>query len=189
MHETSAGGERRPYSTGAKPGSSAAAGRWDQCHPLSNGRSTLGLAACAGTLYAVGGFAAPRYLSTVEAYDPNADQWWGVAPLRSPRRDLGLTAVEHRHMLVCAGGYDGNSYLGAVEGFDPRTNGWRLLAPLRRPRQLLGLCSQGDQVFAVGGFDGKESVRAVEMYDVRTDRWQEMPPMSTSRLGLGVCCV
>ena len=82
----------------------------EKCQPY-----TLGLTSCTGTLYAVGGFAAPHYLSTVEAYDPNANQWWGVAPLRSPRRDLGLCAVEHRHMLVCAGGYDGNSYLGAVE--------------------------------------------------------------------------
>jgi len=122
---------------GAKVGSAAAAGRWEACHPLSNGRSTLGLAGCNGTLYAVGGFAAPHYLSTVEAFDPNANQWWGVAPLRTPRRDLGLAAVEHRHMLVCAGGYDGNKYLGAVEAFDPRTNNWRQLAPLRHPRQGL----------------------------------------------------
>ena len=103
---------------------------------------------------AVGGFAAPHYLATVEAYDPRANQWWGCAPLAAPRRDLGLAAVEHRNTLVCAGGYDGNAYLGVVEGFDPRTNNWRALAPLRRPRQLLGLCAKGDSVFALGGFDG-----------------------------------
>ena len=64
-----------PGLEGAKQGSAAAAGRWDACRSLSNGRSTMGLAACQGTLYAVGGFAAPHYLSTVEAYDPNANQW------------------------------------------------------------------------------------------------------------------
>ena len=179
------------YSPGppdAKPGSLAAAGSWRKCKPLSAGRSTMGLAACQGTLYAVGGFAAPHYLATVEAYDPRANQWWGCAPLAAPRRDLGLAAVEHRNTLVCAGGYDGNAYLGVVEGFDPRTNNWRALAPLRRPRQLLGLCAKGDSVFALGGFDGKETVRTVEVYDVRADRWREAPPMSTPRLGLGVCC-
>ena len=100
----------------AKPGSLAAAGSWTKCTPLSAGRSTMGLAACQGTLYAVGGFAAPHYLATVEAYDPRANQWWGCAPLAAPRRDLGLAAVEHRNTLVCAGGYDGNAYLGVVEG-------------------------------------------------------------------------
>ena len=59
----------------------------------------MGLVGCLGTLYSVGGFTAPHYLSTCEAYDPNADQWWGVAPLGTPRRDLGLAAIEHRHML------------------------------------------------------------------------------------------
>ena len=172
----------------AKPNSLAAAGSWTKCAPLSAGRSTMGLAACQGTLYAVGGFAAPHYLATVEAYDPRANQWWGCAPLAAPRRDLGLAAVEHRNTLVCAGGYDGNAYLGVVEGFDPRTNNWRALAPLRKPRQLLGLCAKGDSVFALGGFDGKETVRTVEVYDVRADRWREAPPMATPRLGLGVCC-
>jgi hypothetical protein len=39
----------RPGPDGAKPGSAAAAGKWEQCQPLSNGRSTLaGLSLPAG---------------------------------------------------------------------------------------------------------------------------------------------
>ena len=178
----------RPGPPEAKPGSVSAAGRWERCRSLSSGRSTLGLVGCLGTLYAVGGFTAPHYLSTCEAYDPNADQWWGVAPLGQPRRDLGLAAIEHRHMLVAAGGYDGRKYLGAVEAMDPRMNRWRPLANLRKPRQLLALCAKGDQVWAIGGFDGKEGVRTVEVYDARADKWTEGAPMSTPRLGLGACC-
>ena len=178
----------RPGPPEAKPGSVSAAGRWERCRSLSSGRSTLGLVGCLGTLYAVGGFTAPHYLSTCEAYDPNADQWWGVAPLGQPRRDLGLAAIEHRHMLVAAGGYDGRKYLGAVEAMDPRMNRWRPLANLRKPRQLLALCAKGDQVWAIGGFDGKEGVRTVEVYDARADKWTDAAPMSTPRLGLGACC-
>jgi len=178
----------RPGPPEAKPGSVSAAGRWERCRSLSSGRSTLGLVGCLGTLYAVGGFTAPHYLSTCEAYDPNADQWWGVAPLGAPRRDLGLAAIEHRHMLVAAGGYDGRKYLGAVEAMDPRINRWRPLANLRKPRQLLALCAKGDQVWAMGGFDGKEGVRTVEVYDARADKWTDAAPMSTPRLGLGACC-
>ena len=75
----------RPGPPEAKPGSVSALGRWERCRPLSSGRSTLGLVGCLGTLYAVGGFTAPHYLSTCEAYDPNADQWWGLRRLGAPR--------------------------------------------------------------------------------------------------------
>ena len=173
----------------AAPGSTAAQGRWERCASLSSGRSTAGVAGCGGVLYCVGGFSSPNYLSLSEAYDPVADRWWGVAPLLSARRDLGLCALESRQMLVAAGGYDGNAYLGSVEALDPRTNGWRRLAPLRTPRQLIGLASAGDEIFAVGGFDGRETSRAVEVYDARADRWMDAAPMSQPRLGLGVCCV
>jgi len=164
------------------------AGRWTTCKPLSSGRSTMGLCGLNGTLYAAGGFAAPRYLATAEAYDPGANQWWGVAPMASPRRDLGMCALEARGLVVALGGYDGERYLGSVEALDPRTNRWRALAPMRRPRQLLAACARGDEAFAVGGFDGRETVRTVEVYDARADRWRDGAPMSTARLGLGACC-
>ena len=114
----------------APVGSTAAQGRWVRCASLSQGRSTAGVASCGGVLYCAGGFCAPHYLSLSEAYDPAADRWWGVAPLPSARRDLGLCALESRQTLVAAGGYDGNAYLGAVDALDPRTNAWRRLAPL-----------------------------------------------------------
>ena len=164
------------------------AGRWTTCKPLSSGRSTMGLCGLNGTLYAAGGFAAPRYLATAEAFDPGANQWWGVAPMASPRRDLGMCALEARGLVVALGGYDGERYLGSVEALDPRTNRWRALAPMRRPRQLLAACARGDEAFAIGGFDGRETVRTVEVYDARADRWRDGAPMSTARLGLGACC-
>lgn len=173
----------------AAPSSVAAQGRWERCASLSSGRSTCGVAAVGSVLYCVGGFSSPNYLSIAEAYDPAADRWWGVAPLSSPRRDLGACALQSRQTLVVAGGYDGTSYLNKVEALDPRTNGWRSLAPLRTPRQLIGLTSMGDEIFAVGGFDGRETCRAVEVYDARADRWLDAAPMSAPRLGLGICCV
>jgi hypothetical protein len=173
----------------AAPNSAEALGRWERRSSLSSGRSTCGIAACGGILYCVGGFASPHYLSLSEAYDPAADRWWSVAPLSSPRRDLGACALEARRTLVCAGGYDGNAYVSIVEAFDPRTNVWRKLANLRTPRQLLGLTAKGDRIFAVGGFDGRQTSPVVEVYDARADRWTDGPPMAAPRLGLGVCCV
>ena len=124
--------------------------------------------------------------SVVEAYDPNADQWWGVKPLPAPRRDHGVAGIEHRRCVVAAGGYDGQRYLGDVDVFDPRANRWTSAAPLRTPRQLHGIASAGDEVYVVGGFDGKEGLRSVEVYDMRADRWKELAPMSGVRFGVGV---
>ena len=190
-------------------------GRWERCSSLSNGRSTCGVAAVRSTLYCVGGyvlglsqiqahclpihgltlfvhnhrFSSPHYLSIAEAYDPTADRWWGISPLRSPRRDLGACSLAGRGSLVVAGGYDGNSYLSKVEALDPRMNGWRALAPLKTPQQLIGLVSAGDTIFAIGGFDGRETTSVVEVYDAIADRWHDSTPMSAPRLGLGACCV
>jgi len=171
------------------PTKNVPSGEWRSCQSMSMGRSTLGLGSMSGTIYAVGGFVAPNYLSTVEAYDPNANQWWGVHPLKQPRRDLGVAALDN-HMLVAIGGYDGHSYLSVCEGYDPRAgNGWMPLAPMRVPRQLLGAASAGGYLYALGGFDGKNTSTVVEQYDPRMNAWMDLPPLSAARLGLGACAM
>ena len=84
----------------AKTGFARRRGVVDQVYTLSAGRSTMGLAACQGTLYAVGGFAAPHYLATVEAYDPRANQWWGCAPLAAPARPRARGGGASKHAGV-----------------------------------------------------------------------------------------
>jgi len=98
----------------------------------------LALSSLKGILYSVGGFLPPSYSADVTCYDPTADSWWQVAPLRDARREHACAALEQHGMLLVCGGYDGRRYVPSVEGFDPRTQAWRPLAPLRRPRQLLG---------------------------------------------------
>lgn len=162
-------------------------GLWRELAPLGRARSNLGAAALRGCLYAVGGFAAPNYLATVECYDPAGDAWHSVAPLRHARRGHGCAALEGLGLLLAVGGYDGERSLGDAEGWDPRTNAWHPLPPLRRPRQLLGLAAAGGCAYAVGGFDGGASGRWVECYDAAADAWRELPLLSGSpRFGLGL---
>jgi len=165
-------------------------GMWRTLSPLGRGRSTLGLASLSGLLYAVGGFCAPNYLATVEAYDPQADAWWSCPPLREPRRELGVAALQQHGMIIACGGYDGERYVAACEGFDPRANAWRPLAPLKRPRQLLGLAAAGGLAYAVGGFDGRSAGGWVEAYEPRMDAWREAPSLSGGpRMGHGLAAV
>jgi len=162
-------------------------GLWRPLAPLGRPRAYLAAAALRGSLYAVGGFAAPNYLALVEAYDPSGDAWHAVAPLRHARRGHGCAALEGMGLLVVGGGYDGERSLAEVEGWDPRANTWHPLAPLRRPRQLLGLAAAGGCAYAVGGFDGGAGGRWVECYDAAADAWRDLPPLGGSpRFGLGL---
>ena len=168
------------------PMDSASVGSWRPCAPMACGRSTPGVAALAGVIYVAGGFESPHYLASCEAYDPGSNTWWSIAPLGSPRRDLGMAALEPFGLVLACGGYDGNSYSAAVEAYDPRSNRWMARAPLRAARQLLGVVGAGGMALACGGYDGRVASRSVEVYDPRADAWREVTPMATPRLGLGL---
>ena len=164
-------------------------GKWVPVADMPTPRSTCGATVLNGTLYAVGGFVAPQYLNVVEAFDPRANSWWGVAPMGESRRDLGVCTIESRNMIVAVGGYDGAAVLGSVEGLDPRMNKWQEFAPMNNPRQLLAVCSKGDTIYAIGGFDGVATCATVESMDMRMNAWREGSHLLTPRLGLGAVAV
>ena len=91
-----------------------------------------------GYLYALGGHDTPcsqdssKQFSSVERYDPLADQWSLLAAMRNCRDAVGLAALGDK--LYSVGGYDGLRYLSAVEAYDPETNEWESVASLNIPR-------------------------------------------------------
>ena len=167
----------------------ATLGKWAPLANMPTARSTCGVTSLNGTVYAVGGFCAPRYMSVVEAYDPRANSWWGVSPLLEPRRDLGVCAVDSLNLVVAVGGYNGAEVMGNVDGFDPRANKWQRMGAIGTPRQLLAVSSIGEVLYAIGGFDGVATSSMVEFLDMRMNRGGEMPSLLTPRLGLGIVTV
>ena len=164
-------------------------GKWSPLANMPTARSTCGVTSLNGTVYAVGGFCAPRYMSVVEAYDPRANSWWGVSPLLEPRRDLGVCAVDSLNLVVAVGGYNGAEVMANVDGFDPRSNKWQRMGAIGTPRQLLAVASIGEVIYAMGGFDGVATSSLVEFLDMRMNRGGEMPSLLTPRLGLGIVTV
>lgn len=79
-------------------------------------RASLAVVAVGGRFYAVGGWN-ETYLSPLEEYDPETDQWQHRTPMLTAR--TGLAAVEVGGQIYVIGGYDGNRRLGTVEMYDP----------------------------------------------------------------------
>lgn len=77
--------------------------RWDACSrtwtmvsPMAGARSTCGVAALRGRLYAVGGRDGGACLRSVECYDPATNHWANCAPMT--RRRGGVSVSIHTDM-------------------------------------------------------------------------------------------
>lgn len=60
-------------------------GTWTPRPPLRTARAGLGVATVSGQILAIGGMNKGPSLSTVERYDPNADSWQTMSPMRESR--------------------------------------------------------------------------------------------------------
>lgn len=66
----------------------------------------------------------PRFLSTVEYYNPDSGTWGHVASLIDPT--IGVAAIGFKNYVYVIGGFlemdDESIVLGSVECFDPQRN-------------------------------------------------------------------
>lgn len=69
------------------------------------------------------------FLRSVEAYDPNLDEWKTIAPMNVKRSRVALTA--NMGKLFAIGGYDGESNLSTVEVYDPAHDTWTFVSPMK----------------------------------------------------------
>lgn len=74
---------------------------------MSVRRSSVGVTAWGGLIYAVGGYDGymRQCLNTVEIYEPRANRWRAGPTLMSRRSGAGVTVVADK--LVAVGGHDG----------------------------------------------------------------------------------
>ena len=122
---------------------------------------------------------------SVFEYDPAADTWRTLAPLKSPRGSVGVAAVNGK--IHAIGGRDVNRVTVAThEVYDPRTGKWSDLAPLPKARDHMGVVAVGGQIHAIGGrFDTpNENTDLHDVYDQRTNAWKPAAPLPTPRSGV-----
>lgn len=125
-------------------------------------RSSVGVAALGGRLYAVGGYdgAARQCLQSVERYDPAADAWEPVADMSVRRSGAGVGVVGGA--LYAVGGHDGPAVRRSAERWRPQT-GWQPVPPMAHARRNAGVVALDDKLYVVGGDDGAANLASVEV--------------------------
>lgn len=66
---------------------------WLQVASMGTRRSCLGVVACNGLIYAVGGYDGASCLNSAERYDPLTDTWTSIAAMSVKRRYVKLAVV------------------------------------------------------------------------------------------------
>ncbi len=149
---------------------------WSARAPMPTARAGLAVGVVDGILYAVGGFDYesvggfwyPRYLGTVEAYDPATDSWTTKSPMPTARSDLAVGVIDG---ILYAFGGEFWDMLATVEAYDPDTDTWTTKAPLPTPRGYFGGGVVDGLFHAIGGWNGTGYQAAVDTYDPTTDNW------------------
>jgi len=169
---------------------------WQNVASMTMPRWTLSVGALNNSLYAVGGQAgAPdaTITSSVERYDPAANEWSTVANMSVARVGHGVAAVDGR--LFAVGGWnDGCGALGCadVEAYDPQKDSWSQQPPLEFPRDHPAAAALQGKLYVLGGCNGWDDdekctnlTASVATFEPASSKWTDVEPMPTPRWGLG----
>ncbi len=126
-------------------------------------------------IYVAGGAnggAGNRMQNAVEVYDPAANTWSALQPMRVGRNHCGGAFIDGKFYVV--GGRRVIRALDANEVYDPQTNTWAPQAP---------------KFYVVGGRRVIRALDANEVYDPQTNTWAPQAPLPTARAGIAVAAV
>jgi hypothetical protein len=136
-------------------------------------------------LYLVGGYN-PRRLQTqrtVKRFLPWLNNYKLLAPLITPRRELGACLVENQ--LYAVGGVYGLNALSSVERYNPVKNIWQECGRMKYARRACAVTALNGKVYAAGGFSRAKSMSEVERFDATRNKWEAVASMNSERSG---CC-
>jgi N-acetylneuraminic acid mutarotase len=146
-------------------------GKWTSLPNMPTPRSSLGVIAVDGLVYALGGTnnSDLTALSTVEVFDPKSNTWDTKNSMPTARASFGTAVLDGK--IYVAGGADGMDRFSSVVVYDPRSDSWSSsVAPMSAKRA--GVAAVGSTasglVYVMGG--GGAS-KLVEVYDPTLDSW------------------
>ncbi len=130
---------------------------WTVLPDMPTPRNHLGVVALAGRILAVagrsGGISPVAGTGTLEAYDPDTQEWQSLAPMPTPRS--GIAAAVFQDRLVVFGGEGGapdpSGVFRETEAYDPETSSWRALPLMPTGRHGIGAAVLDDGVHIAGG--------------------------------------
>jgi N-acetylneuraminic acid mutarotase len=141
-------------------------------------------------IYVAGGVSGGRgntMQNLVEVYDPVANTWSALQPMKVGRNHCGGAFIDGKFYVV--GGRRITRALDANEVYDPQTNTWADQAPLPTARGGIAVAAVNGELFVFGGETlfpngGGEVHGEVEVFNPATNTWRSLSPMPTPRHGI-----
>jgi N-acetylneuraminic acid mutarotase len=155
---------------------------WTPRPSLNVARAGLASATARGRIYAIGGFSAgfEASLDSVEARHPGTEEWELVAPMLTPRGNLGAAAVGDR--IYAFGGADtDNTPTDLAEVFDSAADQWEQIRQLPVPTSASGTAAFGGNIYVMGGDTAGGTVGSVHVYNPQANTYNDAAPMPTPR--------
>ena len=139
-------------------------------------------------IFSVGGYSGEAILGSAERYDIRTNTWEDIAPMRTPRRNVGVAVIGS--LLYAVGGSnrdDGTrSNLNSMERYHPDRDEWEDMPPMHRCRGAASVTALDGRLYAVGGYDSGQWLFEVERFDPLTNQWTVIAPMQFCRTGVAV---
>jgi N-acetylneuraminic acid mutarotase len=124
----------------------------------------------------------------VEVYDPVANTWTALQPMRFGRNHCGGAFIDGKFYVV--GGRRRVIAFDTNEVYDPQTDTWATQAPMPTSRAGIGVAAVNGELFVFGGetYDpnggGGEVHGEVEVFNPATNTWESLSPMPDPRHGI-----
>ncbi|KAK4473169.1 hypothetical protein MN116_004349 [Schistosoma mekongi] len=150
-----------------------------------------------GSILVAGGVSGAQYLSSVEAYVADRDEWVYMPSMLQGRREACGNVLSTRNLIVAVGGVmNANSAYTSqsvtVEALDPRCANWFYIpSPLANSiGQLSGASltycpNKRDNLLLVGGYNGHETLDTTWIFDPVAWKWRSGPNLLFARSSCG----
>ncbi|OPJ70440.1 kelch-like protein 25 [Patagioenas fasciata monilis] len=162
---------------------------WSKAAPMLIARFGHGSAELENCLYVVGGHtavagvfpASPSVsLKQVEKYDPVANKWTMVAPLRDGVSNAAVVSARLK-LFVFGGTSIHRDMVSKVQCYEPAANRWMIKAECPQPWRYTAAAVLGSQIFIMGG-DTEFTAASAYRFDCETDQWTRIGDMTAKRM-------
>ncbi|KAI6074959.1 Kelch-like protein 14 [Aix galericulata] len=171
---------------------------WIQLPPMQERRASFYACRLDKNLYVIGGRNETGYLSSVECYNLETNEWRYVSSLPQPLAahagavHNGKIYISGQYLRILGGVHNGE-YVPWLYCYDPVMDVWARKQDMNTKRAIHTLAVMNDRLYAIGGNHLKGfshlDVMLVECYDPKGDQWNILQtPILEGRSGPG-CAV